>query len=202
MDKQGRDYIRDIAEIRSMMEKSSKFLSLSGWAGILAGLYAIAGAWIAWSLYGFYPDELQYSTPYPTEVMLIAAAVLILALGTASWFSHVKASNNGESAWNATSRRMLSHMALPLISGGALIIILITAGLIGLAVPLTLIFYGLALFNAGIYTIPEVKAMGMVQIVLGLMAVLLIDYALLLWAAGFGLVHIIYGTYMYFKYER
>ncbi|PWN05700.1 hypothetical protein [Rhodohalobacter mucosus] len=202
MDKHDRDYLRDIAEIRSMMEKSSKFLSLSGWAGIMAGIYALAGTWAVYSLYGFYPDELRYSTPHLSQILLIAFGVLILALATAFWFSHSKASQNGERAWNATSRRMLSHMAAPLLSGGVLIVLLITSGFTGLAAPLTLLFYGLALYNAGNYTIPEVRIMGVVQIILGLTAVLLIGYSLLIWAAGFGLVHILYGIYMYFKYER
>ena len=202
MSTQERDYLRDIAEIRSMMEKSSKFLSLSGWAGIVAGLYALAGAWTAYSVFDFYPDELRYSTPNLSQVLLMAFAVLILALVTAFWFSYRKASQNGESAWNATSRRMLSHMAIPLVSGGILIMLLVMAGLTGLAAPLTLLFYGLGLCNAGIYTLPEVKVLGLVQVLLGLAGVLFIEYGLLLWAAGFGLVHIIYGTYMHFNYER
>ena len=41
------DYLRDIGEIRSLMERSSKFISLSGWAGIFAGIYALAGVYVA-----------------------------------------------------------------------------------------------------------------------------------------------------------
>lgn len=204
-----RDYIQDITEIRSMMERSSKFLSLSGWAGIMAGLYGLAGAYIAYAYFNFNPDRIYYEYNDPSgltsslfNVTGLAVIVLILALVTAVLLSRRKAIKKGEKIWNATSRRLLVHMAVPLISGGLLILIFISKGLIGLLVPATLIFYGLALYNAGKYTIDEVKSLGIVQIVLGLISSYFVEYGLLLWAAGFGIVHIIYGIYMHFRYER
>lgn len=200
--KEQQDYIQDIAEIRSMMERSSKFLSLSGWAGILAGFYALIGAWIAYSILDFHPDEIFYSYPDLTGVILIAIGVLTLALVSAILDSKRKAQKRNEKVWNATSRRMLTNMSIPLFTGGFLIVILISKGLIGLIAPLTLVFYGLALFNAGFYTIKEVRIMGFVQMVLGLLNMAFISYGLLFWAIGFGLVHILYGIYMHYKYER
>lgn len=200
--KEEKDYIKDIAEIRSMMERSSKFLSLSGWAGIMAGLYAFAGAYLTYSTFGFNPDELFYTSPNVSKVVGLGIGILVLALATAIFFSKRKADGNGESIWNATSRRLLSSMAIPLATGGVLIILLLAKGLVGLAAPLMLLFYGLALVNAGHFTIPEVKIMGFVQILLGLLSAWYIEYGLLLWAVGFGAVHMIYGIYMYFSYER
>lgn len=200
--KEEQDYIKDIAEIRSMMERSSKFLSLSGWAGIMAGTYALTGAWIAYSVFGFHPVELFYTPSSFTPVILLALGVLILALVSAIFDSRRKAQKREESAWNATSRRLLASMAVPLCAGGLLIVILISKGLIGLIAPLTLLFYGLALYNAGNYTIREVRLMGVAQIFLGLINAWFIDYGLLFWAVGFGVIHIIYGIYMHFRYER
>lgn len=200
--KEDQDYIKDIAEIRSMMERSSKFLSLSGWAGIMAGLYALAGAYIAHNLLEFNPDELFYASPNLANVVWLAIGVLVLALVTAIYFSKRKADGSGESIWNTTSRRLLVSMAIPLAAGGVLILVLLTKGLIGLLAPLMLLFYGLALVNAGRYTITEVKIMGFVQIALGLVSAWFIEYGLLLWAVGFGAVHMMYGIYMYFSYER
>lgn len=196
------DYIKNIAEIRSMMERSSKFLSLSGWAGIMAGAYSIAGAWIAYNSFGFNPDEIFYSSPELSKVVLLALGILVIALFTAIYFSWSKAQKKGEKIWNFTSRRLLASMGVPLISGGVLIGILILEGLVGLVPPLMLLFYGLALYNAGNYTIFEVKLMGFVQIFLGLTAVWMVEYGVLLWTIGFGVVHLIYGIYMYFRYER
>lgn len=200
--KEQRDYIQDIAEIRSMMERSSKFASLSGWAGILAGVYALIGAFAAYYLFGFVPDELSYASPNLSGVILLAIGVLFIALITAIYLSWRKARSKNEKVWNATSKRLLSSMAIPLVCGGVLILVLLARGLTGLAAPLMLIFYGLALVNAGHFTIPEVKIMGLVQIVLGLFSTWHIELGLILWATGFGAVHIIYGIYMHFRYER
>ncbi|MEX0780157.1 MAG: hypothetical protein WD491_13665 [Balneolales bacterium] len=200
--KDDRDYTQDIAEIRSMMERSSKFLSLSGWAGIMAGLYALAGAWVANSWYNFYPDEISYETSSLTEIVWLALLILVMALVTAIYFSWRKAADRGEKIWNAVSRQLLASMAIPLAAGGGIILILVSKGLVGLAAPLMLLFYGLALYNASKYTIAEVKYMGTVQMGLGLVGAWFVEYGLLFWALGFGVVHIIYGVYMYFRYER
>ncbi len=196
-----KDYKKDLAEIRSMMERSSKFLSLSGWAGIMAGFYALVGIWVAFNWLNFNPAEVYYNAPNLLGVILLAVVVLILSLVTAFYFSWKKSNERGEKAWNATSRRLLMHMAVPLVSGGILILFLMIKGLIGLILPFTLLFYGIALYNAGINTIFEVKLMGIIQIFLGLISVLLIPFSILFWALGFGVVHIVYGIYMHFRYE-
>lgn len=200
--KDQQDYIQDIAEIRSMMERSTKFLSLSGWAGIMAGIYALAGVWIASYVLGFNPSGIFYTSPNLSNVVMLAFLVLILALVTAIYFSWKKSQQRGEKVWNATSRRLLTHMAVPLATGGILILFLMSQGLIGLIAPLALLFYGLALYNAGSYTIFEVRLMGIIQIGLGLTSCWFIEDALIFWAIGFGLVHMIYGVYMHFRYER
>lgn len=205
--KKEQDYFRDLAEIRSMMERSSKFMSLSGWAGIMAGLYALVGAYLAYDILNF---NLQvFSYPFPAVVagesfpiIILSAIVLVLALGTAILLSHKKAKKSGEKIWNGASKRLLIHMALPLTAGGLLILILILKGLMILAAPLSLVFYGIALFNASKFTFEVLKYLGLIQIILGLASAYYIEYGLLFWAIGFGVFHIVYGTYMYFRYER
>lgn len=199
--KEVKDYTRDIAEIRSMMERSSKFLSLSGWSGIMAGLYALAGAYIAWKVYNFNPTHLVYGLfePIPDflNLFLLSVIVLALALGTAFFDSYRKARSKGERAWNAISKKLLINLAIPLIAGGILILAVAAAGLIGLVIPLMLIFYGLALYNGGNFTFRAIKILGLVQLTLGLISCYFIEYSLLLWAFGFGVVHIVYGIYMF-----
>lgn len=207
--KEKQDYLRDIAEIRSMMERSSKFLSLSGWAGVLAGLYALTGVYLAWSVLEFNPDRIVYEAseirtalPGLPQAFLLAVMVLMLAIGTAVLLSSRKAKAKGEKAWNASSRRLLTYMAVPLLTGGLLVLILYTQGLIGLIAPMMLLFYGLALFNAGKFSYPALRFLGIIQLGLGLIASYFVEYGLLCWALGFGFLHIIYGTYIYYKYER
>jgi hypothetical protein len=204
MAKNESDYLNDLAEIRSLMERSSKFISLSGWAGILAGVYALAGAFIASYFLNFNPKSI-YSRSLNADfssVYFLGIAVLLVALVSAILLSKSKAAKKGEQIWNATSRRMLSSMAVPLLSGGILLLILISKSIIGLILPLSLIFYGLALYNASKFTFSEVKFLGFVQISLGLLSSYFIEYSLLIWALGFGIAHIIYGIYIYFKYEK
>ena len=206
--KEEQDYIRDIAEIRSMMERSSKFLSLSGWAGIMAGVYALSGAYIAYKVFYFNPDRIVYNTISSDSVsssllnvIFLAIVILILAIATAVLLSYRKANKRGEKLWNPTARRLLMNMAVPLVAGGLLILILISKGLIGLIAPCSLLFYGLALYNASKFTYEEVKILGITQMGLGLISSYFIEYGLLLWAIGFGAIHIVYGIYMHYRYE-
>lgn len=207
--KEKQDYIQDIAEMRSMMERSSKFLALSGLAGIMAGIYALAGAFIAYKVFYFNPDEVIYNSIESgiistglLKVIFLALTVLLLAIGTALFLSYQKARKRGEKLWNPTSKRALINMAIPLITGGLLVLILISKGLIGFVAPFTLLFYGLALYNVSKYTYEEVRSLGLIQIGLGLISSYFVGYGLLFWALGFGVVHIIYGVYLHYRYER
>lgn len=206
--KKEQEYFRDLAEIRSMMERSSKFMSLSGWAGIIAGVYALVGVYLVYDVLDIALDAPNGSLS-PINIigeffplLALAAIILILALTTAVLLSHQKAKKRGEKIWNGTSKRLLAHMAVPLVTGGMLILILISKGLVVLAAPLSMVFYGIALFNASRFTFEMLKYLGSIQIILGLASAYYTHYGLLFWAIGFGLFHIIYGTYMHFKYER
>jgi len=207
--KEEKDYIQDISEIRSMMERSSKFLSLSGLAGVMAGIYALVGAFVAYSVFDFNPDSIVYSTAESegssanlANVIYVAIAILILALSTVVFLSGRNAGKRGEKMWNSTTKRLMTNMAVPLVTGGLLILVLIAKGLIGLIAPVSLIFYGMALFNASRHTLEEVKVLGIIQIGLGLISSYFVEYGLLIWALGFGVANIIYGIYMHYKYER
>jgi hypothetical protein len=203
------DYIQDITDIRSMMERSTKFLSLSGWAGIMAGIYALIGAYVAYRVFYFNPDEIIYASLSESvysdglaNVIALAIGILLLTIGTAAYLSNRKALKRNEKLWNATSKRLLFNMSVPLVAGGLLILILISKGLIGLIAPMTLIFYGLSLYIAGKYTFEDIKILGLVEMVLGLISCYYIGYGLLFWALGFGAGHIIYGIYVHYKYEK
>jgi hypothetical protein len=146
--------------------------------------------------------QSESSSSQSSKVYLLGLGMLVLAIGTAVYLSAKKAVQKGEKAWNASSRRLLVQMAVPLLAGGILILILLAKGMIGSIAPLTLIFYGLALFNAGNFTYREVKSLGIIEIILGLAAAYFMQYGLVFWAIGFGAFHIVYGIYMHFRYER
>jgi hypothetical protein len=207
-------YEQDLTSIRLMMERSVKFISLSGLSGVLAGIYALAGAAFAYVLldrrsigYSSYEDGDVVSLDTDDSSLLwkllsIAIVVLIASLATGVYFSNRKARKTNTSLWNATSQRMFTAMALPLVTGGILIIILLFAGYYPLAAPMTLLFYGLALVHGSQFTFDEVRYLGFCEIILGLLASLLPGYGLLFWAIGFGVLHIAYGAFMYYKHEQ
>ena len=207
--KEEKDYIKDISEIRSMMERSSRFLSLSGLSGVMSGIYALAGVLVAYLVFGFNPDSVTYTITSESDspanisnVIFVALVILALALGTVIYLSRRNAGKRGEKIWSTTTRRLLANMMVPLSAGGILIVILIMNNLAGLAAPVSMIFYGLALFTASKMTFEEVKLMGVIQIILGILAASFIQYSLIIWALGFGVVNIVYGIFMHYKYER
>lgn len=200
----------DLQAIREIMERSSKFLSLSGLAGIFAGICAITGAAIAW-FFILEPGKIKFSEYMlnPVEAAgtgfyLAVDALLVLAFAIlgAVFFSFRKARKAGLHFWTNSTKRLLFHFLLPLVSGGIIILILIFRNKVDLVVPFMLVFYGFALVNAGKFTFGEIHYLGITQIVLGILAVFFIQYSLVFWTLGFGLMHIVYGTVMYYRHER
>jgi uncharacterized membrane protein YiaA len=197
-------YLQDISDIKNMMNKSSQFISLSGLAGIMAGVYALIGAYIGHELIhnNNYNNIVTLESTTFKLIILTAFIVLILSVATASLLTFNKAKREGEKVWNATSKRLLTNFLIPLVTGGIFGLLLLRNGSYGLIAPVTLIFYGLSCVNASKYTFRDVRYLGITIIILGLMATELSGYALEFWALGFGVCHIIYGSMMYFKYDR
>jgi hypothetical protein len=207
--KKDTDYLQDIEEIRSLMEKSSKFISLSGWAGIFAGVFGLMGSYIALTYLDFNPQSLSVDTennPFQQKQIFsavqLALLVFLLAISFALFFTHRRAKRKDELLWTPTAKRLVMNMAVPLFTGGILILLFISKGFIGFVAPFSLLFYGIALFTISKFTFDEVKILGLIEILLGLISVYKVSLGLLFWAIGFGVVHIIYGIYVYFKYER
>lgn len=197
----------DLASIRSLMERSSKFISLSGLSGILAGVYALIGAGIVYYLVGH--PSLNYTDltflqflKILSWLVWIAIAVLAASITTAIILSYQKSKRNGQPIWGSSSKLLAFYMAVPLLTGGALILIFLNRGYFDLIVPAMLIFYGLALIGASNFTFADVKFLGLCEIILGLITAVLPGYGLAFWAIGFGILHIVYGSVMYLKYDR
>lgn len=197
----------EITSIRSLMERSSKFISLSGLSGVLAGVYALVGSAIAWFIIQSENSTNIWEGIYNyvriiNALVIIAIVVLFASIITALLLSIKKAKKRSQPIWNSTSRSLLFNMSIPLLTGGALITLFLSQGYVGFVVPTSLIFYGLALVSASNFTFADVKYLGICEVLLGLITACLPEYGLLLWALGFGLLHIIYGSVMYFKYDR
>ena len=196
-----KDLYDEISSIKKIMERSTKFISLSGLSGILAGVYALVGAGIGYEIiYG--GGGLRGGYSIDIQLFAIALIVLLLSVTTGVVLTARKAQRKGQTVWNQSSRALLKNGVLPLLAGGAFILILLSNGYYHIIAPACLIFYGLALAAASQYTYGDVKWLGITEIILGLLAMLLSGFDLLFWALGFGVMHILYGSIMYFKYDR
>jgi hypothetical protein len=191
------------------MERSSRFISLSGMSGVASGIIALAG-W-TFALWGTGIDRRfcqqdAWLLPVKTgtgvwQVFVIALLVLVLALLASILFTVRNSMRMGLKAWDAAARRLILHLAFPLLTGGLFCLFLIRMELYYLLIPVSLIFYGLALAGASRYTLHEIRILGILQVVLGLLSGFFPALALLLWALGFGILHILYGWLMVRKYE-
>ena len=189
------------------MERSSRFISLSGWSGISAGVCALIGAGFAQkSIQHYYHVDYLRNTAYPfmlrIDLLLIAICTFGSALVLSTFFTYLKSRKEGVAIWGSTARRLLWNTLLPMVVGGFFIWRLIDLKIYELLAPAALIFYGLALVNGSKYTMGEVKWLGYGEILLGIINLWVIHEEILFWSLGFGLLHIIYGTAMWWKYDR
>lgn len=207
---QATDSLQELKDIRRMMERSSRFISLSGLSGIAAGTFALAGAWIGRNIlkdyYGSYNSRGIFSgddfSGLKIKLLVLAAGVFVAAFVSSFYFTWRRTKKQGLPIWDHTSKRLFLNIMIPLIAGAAFILGMLRFDEWRFVAPSCLIFYGLALINASKYTLTDVRYLGYCEIILGLVNIFFIGYGLYFWAAGFGILHIIYGTIMWVKYER
>jgi hypothetical protein len=194
-------------EIRSMMDRSSRFISLSGWSGIVAGSAALVGAWMAKQKINSYYQE-SYGRPdacpscLRNDLLLIASVVFIAAFSAAVFFTYMQSRKDGIAIWGNSAKRLMWNTMLPMVAGGFLLWRMMELKQFELIAPGSLIFYGLALVNGSKFTLGEVRFLGYAIIATGIFNLWAIGYGLECWAFGFGLLHIVYGIAMWWKYER
>lgn len=209
--------VSDLQHIKSMMERSSRFISLSGLSGISAGICALIGSYIAYPYVFGYKDfvigsgsaayrpgsfQNDYTIILNTTLFWIAAGTFFMAVSSALFFTWVKSKKQGIPMWGSAARRLMINVSIPLFVGAIYLFRMIHFGTFGLVAPGCLIFYGLALINAGKYTLGEIRYLGYLEVMLGIINLWFVGYGLYFWAFGFGVLHIVYGAYMWYKYER
>lgn len=204
------EQLNALKDIRQMMDRSSRFISLSGLSGVFAGVTALTGAYFANQEIEKYFGGKSYSPGVEGELALefnlirIGLIVLFVALAGGILLTYRKSQRNNLPLWDKTSRSLLLNLAIPLFTGGLFIIALLInhPDTYSIIAPSCLIFYGLALINASKYTYSDIRYLGIIEIILGLICMFYFGYGLIFWAVGFGVLHVIYGLLMYFKYER
>ena len=210
------EHLKDLREIRTLMERSSRFIGLSGLSGVAAGVCALVGATAAYLYLDIVPFEYNHNYAYYAKALsstkwgysymafflldgfLTLAAAILLGI----YFTTRQARRQGQTIWDKTALRLLFNLGIPLVAGGFFCLAMMWHGYLGFVAPATLVFYGLALVNGSKYTLHEVMYLGIVEIALGILAMFMLRFGLEFWVIGFGFLHIIYGSMMYVKYKR
>jgi hypothetical protein len=202
--------LETLQDIRRIMDRSSRFLSLSGLSGVSAGVFALIGVFFAYDwIYEYY---VRYNTRgyydaadfrnLKWSLLALAAAVFTGTIVFAFYFTWRRTRQNNVPIWDAASRKLLINMLIPLIAGGVFVMGLLRYDEWRFVAPTTLVFYGLALVNASKYTFGDVRYLGFLEIILGLVNMWFPYTGLYFWAVGFGVLHIVYGLIMWWKYEQ
>jgi len=197
------DYLKDLSEIKNLMHKSSKFMSLSGLSGIMAGVYALIGAAYAyWLVSNSVRGYLILDGKIFNIILIDLFLIAFFTVATAIFLTTKKAKQNGEKLFDKTAILAVTNFLIPLIAGGVYLLIILNQQKYGQTAALMLIFYGLALVNASKYTLSKIQYLGYIEIGLGLICAIIPGYGFWIWVLGFGIMHLIYGTFMHFKYDR
>jgi hypothetical protein len=210
------EQLKDLHEIRSLMERSSRFIGLSGLSGVAAGICALIGATAAYLYLEIVPfqydnshvyyaralDSTKWGYGYMSFFLLDGFITILAAVLLGIYFTTRQAKRKGQTIWDKTALRLLFNLGIPLVAGGMFCLAMMWHGYLAFVAPATLVFYGLALVNGSKYTLHDVMYLGIVEIALGILAMFLLRYGLEFWVIGFGFLHIIYGLMMYAKYER
>ena len=200
--------LRDISDIKRIMERSSRFISLSGLSGIAAGLCGLGGAYVAdRAIREVYDPSTgaghsASAADLKMKLFLIAVGTLAAALVLAFLFTWRRAKRNHLPVWDLTARKLVWNFSIPIVAGGLFILALAQRNEWQFLAPACLVFYGLALVHSSKYTLTDIRYLGYLEIILGLFATQYPSYGLYFWAAGFGVLHIVYGAIMWWKYEK
>ena len=213
MDDSSKDLsLEAIQDIRNIMDRSARFVSLAGMSGIWAGVVALLGSALAWKWISqpynqympgtYFEGNGSFFDPFTLRLICLGLAVFVVALAGAFYFTWKKARKANHHLWNAASKQLLIQGFFPLLAGAVFCLSFIYYGYDMFIVPSCLVFYGLALISGSRHTLSDIRYLGVLDILLGFCSLFLPGYAILCWATGFGALHIIYGAMMWNKYDK
>ena len=168
--------------IRETMERSAAFTAVPGWGICAMGATALIAA----------PVALRQNTTEGWLAVWLAEALISVTIALATM--HQKATRLGTEVLSISGRRLFMGLLPALAAGGMLTVALLLSGPVGLIPGVWLVLYGVAVMQAGAFSVRTVPAMGAAFVGLGAVALPLPWWwANLVLAGGFGLLHIGFG---------
>ena len=201
----------NLTVIRQLMERPIRYSTMSGLSGILAGCAALGGvaadAWVTYNL----PDDALWIN------MLIWAGVFITAFTCSAVLTYIRERKQGMPFWSPVKRRILMTILPPFVAGIGLTLAIIHRWQTGdgpnqwgLVPPIWMTFYGVALWQIGLFSAGELRAMGIAFILAGLVTACEYQYTIPgleqgtapYWTLGitFGGFHIVYGIIVWIRH--
>jgi len=175
--------------IRETMERAASFTAVPGVGGIAIGCTALAAAAIAARRH----DLASWL------VVWLAEGLLAWTIGFAG--SALKSRRVHMPLLSGPGRKFLLGLAPPLVVGGLLTLALFQAGM-GAPLPgIWLLLYGAGMLTGGAASVRVVPLMGACFMAVGAAALFLPpEWGNVMLAAGFGGIHIVFGTIITVKY--
>ena len=171
--------------IRETMERASSFTAVPGWVQVAIGVTALFAALVA---------SQQKDFAEWVAVWMVEAAV---SAGVAGWTMYRKAHASDTSLLSQPGRKLIINLSPPVIVGALLTVVFYRAGLGGQLPGLRLLLYGTGVVTGGAFSVRPVPVMGLCFMFLGAGALFLpTGWGDALMAAGFGLLHIIFGLHI------
>ncbi|HEU5050996.1 MAG TPA: hypothetical protein VFU00_11760 [Gemmatimonadales bacterium] len=181
--------IENLSFIRSTIERAAPFTAVPGWGGVAMGVSALVAAPIA----AWQGSRSGWLTVWGIEAVV---AVLIGGLAMAR-----KARALGGAVLARPTRRFLLSFTPPIVVGAILTLALYRGGLASALPGTWLLLYGTGVATGGAFSVRAVPLMGLCFMALGVIAL----FGPPAWgdpllAAGFGVLHILFGVVIARRY--
>jgi hypothetical protein len=175
--------------IRETMERAGYFTAVPGWGGVLIGVSALLTVLIS---RGLPSKDLWFES-------WLGEAALAFAIG--AWAMTEKAKKAKMTLLSGVGRKFAVNLCPAMIAGGILTFVLYRQQMFGIMPGLWLLLYGAAIVTGGAFSVRIVPLMGISFMTLGTIALLSpAQWGNWFMAAGFGVLHIIFGIVIARRY--
>jgi hypothetical protein len=181
--------------IRETMDRSTKHSSLSGFAGLLVGVWAIAGVLVTrFCIFG--NDSLVLRPGHVWPLAAVWMAVLFVSILTDFLMNKRAAAAVGKHVFSSLGARLAQAAAPAFTAGLALTGYLLANGMVAHIWGYWMLFYGLSICSVGLFSVKPVSFLGWAFVLAGAITLFLSPIAgLWMMAVTFGGFHICYGAF-------